>query len=131
MKNLSRSTEKKGADSFAAKRTVFLGVVIVLIAAVVVLSLYSALSGAFGGADNSGVVSSTEDGKLVIEDLYDGEITIPKFDIAKNTYDTEKFQNDNGLVTYDDPNASLGIDVSDYQGEIDWQPFGRAASNLR
>ena len=53
MKNLSRSTEKKGDDSFAAKRTVFLGVVIVLIAAVVVLSLYSALSGAFGGADNS------------------------------------------------------------------------------
>ena len=45
----------------------------------------------------------------------------PDFDIAHNTYDTEKFQNDNGLITYDDPNASLGIDVSDYQGEIDWE----------
>lgn len=121
MKNLSRSTEKKNADSFAMKRAVFLGIVIVLVAAVVVLSLYSALSSAFGGADDSGTVSSTEDGKLVIEDLYAGEITIPKFDIAKNTYDTEKFKNDNGLVTYDDPNALLGIDVSDYQGEIDWQ----------
>ena len=27
------------------------------------------------------------------------------------------FKNDNGLVTYDDANASLGIDVSDYQGK--------------
>ena len=121
MNNLSRSTEKKSTGSFAMKRAVFLGIVIVLVAAVVVLSLYSALSSAFGGADDSGTVSSTEDGKLVIEDLYAGEITIPKFDIAKNTYDTEKFKNDNGLVTYDDPNALLGIDVSHYQGEIDWQ----------
>ena len=37
-----------------------------------------------------------------------------------NTYDQSKFKNDNGLVTYDDANASLGIDVSDYQGDIDW-----------
>ena len=120
MKNFSQPTENKDSASFARKRAVFLGIVIVLVAAVVALSLYTALNSAFGNSD-PGAVSSTEDGKLVIEDLYEGEITIPDFDIAHNTYDTEKFQNDNGLITYDDPNASLGIDVSDYQGEIDWE----------
>lgn len=120
MKNFSQPTENKDSASFARKRAVFLGIVIVLVAAVVALSLYTALNSAFGDSD-PGAVSSTEDGKLVIEDLYEGEITIPDFNIAHNTYDTEKFQNDNGLITYDDPNASLGIDVSDYQGEIDWE----------
>ncbi len=119
MKKFSQPTENKDSASFARKRAVFLGIVI-LVAAVVALSLYTALNSAFGDSD-PGAVSSTEDGKLVIEDLYEGEITIPNFDIAHNTYDTEKFQNDNGLMTYDDPNASLGIDVSDYQGEIDWE----------
>ncbi|MGN0479225.1 MAG: glycoside hydrolase family 25 protein [Hominenteromicrobium sp.] len=120
MKNFSQHNTNKDTHAFAAKRAAFLGIVAVLLVAVVILSVYSAVSG--GTAPSiSDAVSSTEDGKLIINDLYEGELTIPKFNIPLNTYDTEKFKNDNGLVTYDDPNASLGIDVSDYQGDIDWQ----------
>ena len=118
MKNFSQHT-KNDSHTFAAKRAVFLGIVAVLLVAVVILSVYTSVSTPSGST--SGTVSSTEDGKLIINDLYEGELTIPKFNIPLNTYDTEKFLNNNGLVTYDDPNASLGIDVSDYQGDINWQ----------
>lgn len=104
------------------RRLIFLGAAGVLILVVVILSLLSAFGGKSDGQSTGNGTSSavTEDGKLVIQDLYEGEITIPKFNVPLNTYDQSKFKNDNGLVTYDDANASLGIDVSDYQGDIDW-----------
>lgn len=108
--------------SFEMRRLIFLGAAGVLILVVVILSLLSAFGGKSNGQSTGDGTSSavTEDGKLVIQDLYEGEITIPKFNVPLNTYDQSKFKNDNGLVTYDDANASLGIDVSDYQGDIDW-----------
>ena len=110
------------ARSFEMRRLIFLGAAGVLILVVVILSLLSAFGGKSDGQSTGNGTSSavTEDGKLVIQDLYEGEITIPKFNVPLNTYDQSKFKNDNGLVTYDDANASLGIDVSDYQGDIDW-----------
>jgi len=46
-------------------------------------------------------------------------------DLAKNTYADENFiMAENGLVTYEEEGAVLskkGIDVSKYQGEIDWE----------
>ncbi|MDO4516482.1 MAG: GH25 family lysozyme [Bacillota bacterium] len=44
-------------------------------------------------------------------------------DIPKNTYDNALFQvNENGFLTYDSDEYScrIGIDVSRYQGDIDW-----------
>ena len=110
------------ARSFEMRRLIFLGAAGVLILVVVILSLLSAFGGKSDGQSTGNGTSSavTEDGKLVIQDLYEGEITIPKFNVPLNTYDQSKFKNDNGLVTYDDANANLGIDVSDYQGDIDW-----------
>lgn len=111
------------ARSFELRRFVFLGAAGILILAVVILSLVFAFGNdhkSSGSEGESGTVAA-EDGKLVIQDLYEGEITIPKYNVPLNTYDQDKFKNDNGLVTYDDANASLGIDVSDYQGDIDWE----------
>ena len=116
------------ARSFEMRRLIFLGAAGVLILVVVILSLLSAFGGKSDGQSTGNGTSSavTEDGKLVIQDLYEGEITIPKFNVPLNTYDQSKFKNDNGLVTYDDANASLGIDVSDYQGDIDWAAVNKA-----
>lgn len=56
---------------------------------------------------------------LEVEDLYNGLMTIPKFDAERNTYDLQKFAKENGgRVTY--PGAKTGIDVSSHQQEIDW-----------
>lgn len=83
-----------------------LGAAGVLILVVVILSLLSAFGRKSDGQSTGNGTSSavTEDGKLVIQDLYEGEITIPKFNVPLNTYDQSKFKNDNGLVTYDDAN---------------------------
>ena len=113
----------KNTDAtFKVKRTAFLAAVILLVITIFLLTVYNSIdqSKKTTSGSISSHVSTTDDGKLVVKDLYAGEMTIPKFDVALNTYDTEKFNNDNGLVTYNDENAHLGIDVSSYQETIDW-----------
>ena len=41
--------------------------------------------------------------------------------IARNTYDGEAFYVENGFLRYRDAGSMVGIDVSEHQGEIDWQ----------
>lgn len=67
------------ARSFEMRRLIFLGAAGVLILVVVILSLLSAFGGKSDGQSTGNGTSSavTEDGKLVIQDLYEGEITIP------------------------------------------------------
>ena len=117
------------------RRLIFLGAAGVLILVVVILSLLSAFGGKSDGGQSTGNGTSsavTEDGKLVIQDLYEGEITIPKFNVPLNTYDQSKFKNDNGLVTYDDANASLGGSTfPTIRATSTGQPSKRAASISR
>lgn len=119
---MNRSTSNS-KNSFVMKRNIFLAVVGVLVAAAVILTVYFAVSSAnSGGSPVAEPVSgaTAEDGKVIINDLYEGEITIPKFNVPLNQYDPEKFINTSGVVTYDSASARLGIDVSDFQGDIDW-----------
>lgn len=113
----------KNADAtFKVKRAAFLAAVILLVITIFLLTVYNSIdqSKKTTAGSISSQVSTTDDGKLVVKDLYAGEMKIPKFDTALNTYDTEKFNNENGLVTYNDEKALLGIDVSSYQETIDW-----------
>ena len=113
----------KNADAtFKVKRAAFLAAVILLVITIFLLTVYNSIdqSKKTTAGSISSQISTTDDGKLVVKDLYAGEMTIPKFDTALNTYDTAKFNNDNGLVTYNDDKALLGIDVSSYQETIDW-----------
>lgn len=90
---------------------------ILLIVAAVVASLNSGSPGTVGETI-SGV--SVPEGELLVEDMYDGETLIPKFDLPKNQYDMKKFIIRDGLTRYDDAKAGIGVDVSEYQGDIDW-----------
>lgn len=113
---------KNTTANYTIKKTVFLIAVIALVIAVILLTVYNSVDHT-AQPNNGGptsAVSTTDDGKLIINDLYSGEITIPKYNVPLNSYDTAKFKNDLGLVTYEDENASLGIDVSSYQETIDW-----------
>ena len=114
---------KNIAAGYKTKRAAFLAAVILLVIAVFLLTVYNSID--FDKKTKPGSISSavstTNDGKLVIKDMYAGEITIPKYNVALNSYDTTKFINNSGLITYDDEKASLGIDVSSYQETIDWQ----------
>lgn len=61
------------------------------------------------------------DDLLLVQDLYEGERYIPKFDFPTNQYDTSLFVEDNGFIRYNDGKSVQGVDVSEHQGVIDWQ----------
>ena len=75
-------------------------------------------------ADESNI---TEDPQTLKKDntetitFSDREIPINK-NVRKNTLFDEAFSSgSDGLITYSDPKSQYGIDVSSFQGEIDWQ----------
>lgn len=59
------------------------------------------------------------DGMRLVDDIYDGEVIIPDFDVPELKYDREKFSSgEDGVIRYE--GAIMGIDVSEFQGEVDW-----------
>lgn len=59
------------------------------------------------------------EGMRLVNDIYNGEMIVPDFDIPENPYTHGGFATDeNGLRQY--KGAVAGIDVSQFQGEIDW-----------
>lgn len=70
---------------------------------------------------------SVPDNELLVSDIYEGETLIPKFELPENKYDMEKFKKgEDGYLRYDDWNARLGVDVSEYQGDVDWNKVKEA-----
>lgn len=54
-------------------------------------------------------------------DLPSSQWRIPIYpNVEKNRYDEDLFHTEKGLRYYDSPTASVGIDVSSHQGDIDW-----------
>ncbi|MGI6255878.1 MAG: glycoside hydrolase family 25 protein [Acutalibacter sp.] len=88
-------------------------VALLVVVIVVVISL-------LGGRDTSSQDGSQiPDNQLMVTDLYEGERLIPKFDIPTNQYDTTKFTQEGSFTCYE--GAVQGVDVSEHQGQIDWQ----------
>lgn len=65
--------------------------------------------------------TSVPEDKLLVNDLYDGTVLIPKFELDKSEVSLEKFTEKNGLKSYQAAHSAVGVDVSEFQGEIDWQ----------
>lgn len=107
------------------RRLVVMGIIIaVLILAVIVGSII--MIAVNSGNDSGGkTVSDEDDGfslnnQMFYDDIYSGKRLIPKFNAPTNDYDMEKYTSVNGIINYDSPDATLGIDVSSFQGQIDW-----------
>lgn len=97
---------------------VIISLIVLMILASVVVVLMNNGSRGTGNPANE-VISSGDDSTLVVTDIYQGEITIPKFTYPVNTYDLNSFTTDgNGIVSY--PNSYKGIDVSEHNMDIDW-----------
>lgn len=77
--------------------------------------------GSHGEDDPTASYSTVPEDKLLVSDLYEGAVLIPKFDLEKSSVDLEKFTEKNGLRGYEASHSALGVDVSEFQGEIDWQ----------
>lgn len=78
-------------------------------------------------SSNNVAVQNDEDNepeKITIYDIEEGYLTVPYNKLAnKHDYDWSKLENVNGIYRYEDENytSKLGIDVSSYQGDINWQ----------
>lgn len=108
----------------AKKRKVFLLAIcgllaLIVIVAAVVLALESQGEPASSMTVSKGSVSVPDD-ELLINDIYEGQTLIPKFQLDINRYDVKKFVEKDGLIRYDSGEARLGIDVSEHQGNVDW-----------
>lgn len=100
------------------KRNLFLLVISVLILVLVVISVAVAMRGPRTSPVE--VVSKGKDGTLLIDDLNDGKMTIPDFDIPTSSYDIDKFTEKDGIITYENGQSALGINVNQNRGDIDW-----------
>ncbi len=70
-------------------------------------------------AEPSASSQTIPEGMKLIDDIYNGEMIVPDFDIPDNKLDPKGFASEeNGIIRYKE--ASLGIDVSEFQGEVDW-----------
>ncbi len=105
----------------ATKKNLFMAAIAVLVLAVVGVAIYVTLQGP-KTPDNSGtqVVGSGEEGKIVINDLNDGEMSIPKYNYPVNAYDVGLFTNNQGIIRYGEDSA-IGINVTSKNGDIDWE----------
>lgn len=91
-------------------------VALVVVAVVIALSL---LGGS--GGDSAETGPQIPENQLLVNDIYEGERLVPKFDMNLNEYDLEKFVETDGYIRYEDGKSVLGVDVSEHQGTIDWK----------
>ena len=113
------------------KRKLFLLAISALAALIVVIAAVLVIRGEAGtreGPQDQGPL--VPEGQRLVEDLYEGRRLIPDFDIPENTYDTAKFVEDSGLIRYQDGAAVWGVDVSEFQGAIDWQQVKDAGAGF-
>lgn len=101
------------------RRNLFLAVTLLLVVAIVAVS---AVILARGPRESSvEIVSHNQDGTLVVNDLNDGQMTIPYYDIPANSYKPDDFQDEgNGVITYEGGESYVGINVNAKSGDIDW-----------
>lgn len=109
------------------KKNLFLGVTALLVVLIITISAVMLAR----GPRTSSVELVEKDGNTAkVNDMYEGDMTIPYYNIPTNTYMPEDFKEDKGAVTYTGENGHsfIGINVSQKSGDIDWAAV--AASNV-
>ena len=101
-----------------AKRNLFLSVTVLLVVILVVASVVTILRGPRQSSVE--LISKESDGTLLVNDLYEGEMKIPYFDIPTCNYKLDDFDEDKGVINYTGGDCSVGIVVNSQRGEIDW-----------
>jgi len=102
-----------------AKRPLFVTVTVFLVAVIVAIS---ALTLAQGPRTSSVTLISKNGSTAEVDDLYEGKMTIPFFDIPVNSYGPDDFVEENDAVSFvGNGDSSVGISVNEKKGDIDWQ----------
>lgn len=98
-------------------RAVFLSAIAILVAVIILLSA-SILA---QGPRTSMVELISQDGSTAqVDDLNDGRMTIPYYDIPTSQYKPDQFLEQEGVVKYLGGESAIGVNVSEKSGDIDW-----------
>lgn len=98
------------------RKNLFLGATALL---VVVIIIISAVMLARGPRTSSVELLEKDGNTAKVNDMYEGDMTIPYYDIPVSTCKPEDFEEKNGAVTYAG-SSFVGINVTQKAGEIDW-----------
>ncbi len=109
------------SSNIVAKKLFYIGVVFLSLLVVAAIVFFEFTDGAlFETPEPVNPVLDVADGELLINDLYEGNLSIPNFSRSTNEYNLDAFYNENGVISYSDSQTYVGIDVSELQGAIDW-----------
>ena len=101
------------------KRNLFLAITVVLVVAIVAVSAVILVRGPRESSVE--LVSNNGDGTATVNDINDGNMTIPYYDINVNTYKLQDFKaGSNGTIVYEGGDSFVGINVNSQMGAIDW-----------
>lgn len=109
------------------KKNLFLGITALLVVLIITISAVMLAR----GPRTSAVELIEKDGATAkVNDMYEGDMTIPYYNIPVNTFNPEDFKEDKGVVTYTGSEgvSLIGINVNQKAGDIDWASV--AASNV-
>ncbi|MCI8386001.1 MAG: Lyzozyme M1 (1,4-beta-N-acetylmuramidase) [Acutalibacter sp.] len=99
-------------------KNMFIAVTVFLVAVIVALS---AMTLSQGPRSHLVELISHSGATAEVNDLYEGNTTIPFYDIPTNSYEPTDFVVENGVVEYTGGEAKVGINVNSKAGDIDWQ----------
>lgn len=108
----------------STKRALFSVVTVLLVLIIIVGSAVILLRGPRESSVE--LLGREETGELKVNDLYNGEMVIPYYDIPTCSYKPDDFVNDHGLVSYNGGDSFVGINVNSQKGEIDWSQVANA-----
>ncbi len=100
------------------KKNVFLAAIAALVVLIIILS---AVTLAKGPRTSSVELLEKNGAQLKVNDMYEGEMTIPNHDIPVCSYNPQDFKENKGVVTYEGGDSFVGINVNQKMGDIDWQ----------
>lgn len=100
-------------------RNLFVAVTALL---VIIIVAISAMTLAQGPRTSSVELIRRSGSTADVNDLYEGNTTIPFYEIPQNTYKPDDFTEDNGMIEYVGPEKTyVGINVNEKKGDIDWE----------
>lgn len=99
-------------------KVLFLAVTVLL---VVVIIGTSAMILAKGPRTSLVELVSQEGSSAVVDDLYEGHMTIPYWDIPTSPYEVNDFAEEENVVSYLGGNSTLGVSLYEKCGEVDWE----------
>lgn len=106
---------------------ILLGVVTInsILLIIIMVAIVSRVNQAKNPSNDVSIVANEHENEVYFEDIdFEGTWLTDYKNIQTSSFDPSQIQKKNNLIQY--PNASVGIDVSEHQGDVDWKKVADA-----